>query len=129
MRLRLPNWICRIFFIDTGQIVKNRIEEINDIISLCRKFLLTPNKFLILDTETTGLGDRDIIIQVAVIDTLGNELINTNTRSIPTKSISKEATEIHGLTSKQLSNAPFLGLSQIQWVSILVHLNENISLL
>lgn len=60
---------------------------------------------VILDTETTGLGRDDEIVQIAIIDgetgeTLLNELVK------PTKSISKESSNIHNITNEKVANSP-----------------------
>jgi DNA polymerase-3 subunit epsilon len=66
-------------------------------------------KFLILDTETTGLGEKDVIIQIGVIDLDGNIIIDSLVKPFNKKGISREATAIHGIKSKDLSNAPSFG--------------------
>lgn len=106
VRLRIPNWLCRIFFDDSSQENNTRIEEINDIIAVCRTILNAPDQYLIFDAETTGLGNNDIIIQLALMDMKGNEVIHTNVRSIHDKRIPKEATAIHGITNQNLKHAP-----------------------
>jgi DNA polymerase-3 subunit epsilon len=62
--------------------------------------------YVILDTETTGLGKNDEIIQMAVIDLNGTVLFNENIRPTKKKRISQESTDIHGLTMKHLANSP-----------------------
>lgn len=59
---------------------------------------------LILDTETTGLGPTDEIVQIAVVDADGTVLLNTLVR--PTQPISAEATSIHGITDSDVELAP-----------------------
>jgi len=59
---------------------------------------------LILDTETTGLGEFDEIIQVAVVDPDGNALFNSLVR--PSRSIPPRATRIHGLGDADVREAP-----------------------
>lgn len=78
----------------------------NEIINWCRKILTNKNKFLILDTETTGLGKRDIIIQIALIDMDENPIIDTLIKPRSRKTIPADATKIHGITFNMLSNAP-----------------------
>jgi DNA polymerase-3 subunit epsilon len=57
------------------------------------------NKFLVLDTQTTGLGENDEIIEIAVTSNLdGKTLLNTLVR--PTVPISNDATMIHGITNE-----------------------------
>lgn len=64
--------------------------------------LLQSEDFVIIDTETTGFGDDDEIIQIAVIDHNGNELLNTLVK--PTKSITN--TDYHGITDETVKDAP-----------------------
>lgn len=59
---------------------------------------------LFLDTETTGLGLDDEVIQVAVTDSLGDCIFHSYIK--PTKSISPEATKIHGITNTDVAAAP-----------------------
>lgn len=58
---------------------------------------------VILDTETTGLYDAEIV-ELSIIDTAGNVLLDTLVR--PTRPIPAEATEIHGITDEMVANAP-----------------------
>ncbi len=59
---------------------------------------------LVLDTETTGLGPQDEIVQVAVVDAAGEVLINTLVR--PTRPIPPDATRIHGIQDVHVLTAP-----------------------
>jgi len=65
---------------------------------------LADKNCLILDTETTGLGDNAEIVQIAVIDLAGTTLLNTLVR--PTRPIPADATRIHGITNEQVAHAP-----------------------
>jgi DNA polymerase-3 subunit epsilon len=64
-----------------------------------------PGQVLILDTETTGLGADAEIIQLAMIDLGGNEIMNTLVR--PKYAIPRDARAIHGITDSMVANAPF----------------------
>ncbi|MET4696922.1 3'-5' exonuclease [Endozoicomonas lisbonensis] len=60
---------------------------------------------LILDTETTGLGAADVIVEIAIIradtgETLMNSLVQ------PTMPITQGAMDIHGITEEMVANAP-----------------------
>lgn len=59
---------------------------------------------LILDTETTGMGPDDEVVQVAVVDIQGNVLLNTLVR--PSRPISPEAASVHKITNADVANAP-----------------------
>ena len=77
-----------------------------DAIDWSRKVLRRKRKHVILDSETTGLGKTDEIIQLAIIDLDGNTLFNKNIRPTKKKRISSDSTEIHGLTMDKLSDCP-----------------------
>ncbi len=57
-----------------------------------------------MDTETTGLSGRDEIVQVAVIDSLGEVLLHSLVR--PTRPIPAEVVRIHGITDADVRDAP-----------------------
>lgn len=72
--------------------------------ALWAKDILT-HQPVILDTETTGLGDDDEIIQIAIIDHTGAVLMDTLVK--PTgKRIPLEATQVHGITAEMVKDAP-----------------------
>jgi len=58
---------------------------------------------LILDTETTGLGDDAEIVEIAVIDSEGRVLLDTLVK--PVNPIPAEATAIHGITNEMVQDA------------------------
>jgi DNA polymerase III, epsilon subunit and related 3''-5'' exonucleases len=60
--------------------------------------------YVIIDTETTGLGDDAQIVEIAIIDLKGNVLIDTLIK--PTIDIPEEATAIHGITNEMVSDSP-----------------------
>lgn len=64
---------------------------------------LTGQSFLVLDTETTGLYDGEIV-QLALIDSDGQTWINTLIK--PVKPIPADATAIHGITDEMCKDAP-----------------------
>jgi len=57
-----------------------------------------------LDTETTGLGHNDQIVEIAIIDHHGRALLETLVR--PTVPIGEEAQAVHGITAADLVAAP-----------------------
>ncbi|BEN59706.1 3'-5' exonuclease [Serratia marcescens] len=59
---------------------------------------------LILDTETTGLGEDAEIVEVTIIDTDGQVLLNTLVK--PRSVIPASATAIHGITNEMVATAP-----------------------
>lgn len=60
--------------------------------------------YLVLDTETTGLGSDAQIVQIAVIDASGETLLDTLVS--PTCDIPPDATHIHGITNDMVLSAP-----------------------
>lgn len=76
--------------------------------------LLQVGNFVILDTETTGLGNQAEIVQVALIDHEGNELVNS--LIYPTVEIEPEAEAIHGISLESILSAPtFPGVFMDIW--------------
>lgn len=66
--------------------------------------LLKRSDWVILDTETTGLGPRDEIIQIAIMTPDGRALLDTLIR--PSQPISPAATAIHGISDSDVLSAP-----------------------
>ena len=59
---------------------------------------------LFLDTQTTGLGPKDEVVQVAVVDWWGRVLLDTLVK--PTIPIPPAASAIHGITDDMVADAP-----------------------
>ncbi len=59
---------------------------------------------LYLDTETTGLGAHDEVIEIAIVDAEGRPVVNTLIR--PQGEVPPEASRVHGLTTAMLQGAP-----------------------
>lgn len=59
---------------------------------------------LVIDTETTGLGDDAEIVEIAVVDATGKTILDTFIR--PTCPIPAQATAIHGITDSMVMAAP-----------------------
>ena len=59
---------------------------------------------LILDTETTGLGDDAEVVELALVDCAGAVLLDTLVR--PSGPVPAEAAAIHGITDAMLAGAP-----------------------
>lgn len=64
---------------------------------------LTGNDFLVLDTETTGLYEGEIV-QIAIINSAGETLLNTLVK--PVEAIPADATNIHGITDDMVKTSP-----------------------
>lgn len=60
--------------------------------------------WVVLDTETTGLGPDAEVIEVAVLDARGAPLLDSLVR--PLGPLPAEATRIHGITSADVATAP-----------------------
>lgn len=63
------------------------------------------HKYVILDTETTGLGNREEIIQLGIIDLKENVHADTLIKPTKKKTITKGAEEIHGISINDLSDS------------------------
>lgn len=59
---------------------------------------------LILDTETTGLGEDAEIVEIAIIDGFGDVLLDTLVK--PRGKIPAEVSQIHGITDEVVADAP-----------------------
>lgn len=75
-------------------------EKEQDFKSNIQHIMDNKEKYVILDTETTGLGKQDEIIEISILDLDGNVLLDTFVK--PSISVSKAAFEVHGITDAQL---------------------------
>lgn len=66
---------------------------------------LIGRELLFLDTETTGLTDRDEICEIAVVDLAGNVLINSLVKPAR-KADWAAAAEIHGINREMVQDSP-----------------------
>jgi DNA polymerase-3 subunit epsilon len=73
------------------------------------------NKPVYLDTETTGTGPNDNILEIAVIDHDGVVLVDTLVK--PVGAIHPDALRIHGIHEAMLEEAP-------QWREVWVEVNK-----
>lgn len=69
----------------------------------CNQFL-NDDKYVILDTETTGLYRHDEVIELAVLDMKGNTLYESVFN--PSQTIPVEATRVHGIDDEMVKDAP-----------------------
>jgi DNA polymerase-3 subunit epsilon len=70
--------------------------------------LLATGAFVILDTETTGLGVDAEICQIAIIDPTGAVLLDTLVK--PTRPIPWDAIAIHHITNEMVVDAPLFAV-------------------
>lgn len=62
------------------------------------------NDCIILDTETTGLGNEDEIVEISMMTASGVVLLDTLIK--PSRPIPEEATGIHSITNEMVADAP-----------------------
>ncbi len=65
---------------------------------------LLAHRFYILDTETTGLGAADEIVQIAILDGSGASVMNQLIK--PTIPIPPVASAVHGIRDRDVAEAP-----------------------
>jgi DNA polymerase-3 subunit epsilon len=66
--------------------------------------ILSRNNFVVLDTETTGLEKPAEIIDIAIVDSAGNVLINSLIK--PVRPIPEFISGLTGITNEMVANAP-----------------------
>lgn len=69
-----------------------------------RQIIENPDKYVLLDTETTGLGPKDQVIELGILDLKGNILMDTLVR--PTCRISPDSQAVHHITEEMVAAAP-----------------------
>lgn len=75
----------------------------NQSVKWAKEVISNPQNYLILDTETTGLGNAEVC-QIAIIDLSGNVLFDSLVK--PSISIPVTSSGIHGINDKMVANAP-----------------------
>ncbi len=78
---------------------------------------LLAHSFYVLDTETTGLGNEDEIVQIGIVDRDGVALMNQVIK--PTIPIGTGATAVHGLSDLDVADAPSFTRIYIQLSALL----------
>jgi DNA polymerase III epsilon subunit-like protein len=73
-----------------------------EIIETARRFIA--QNCLILDTETTGLGEDDQIVEIAIID--AEETLEFSSLVRPSKPIPEAAKAVHGISDTMVERAP-----------------------
>jgi DNA polymerase III subunit epsilon len=66
--------------------------------------VISSDNFVVLDTETTGLGSSDQVIEIAIINAAGSALCDGLLR--PTYPIGEGAMAVHRITEEMVSKAP-----------------------
>lgn len=74
----------------------------SDAIAQARQILAS--KPVYLDTETTGTGEMDTIVEIAIVDHDGSVLLDTLVK--PVGKIPLDAYRIHGISNEMVANAP-----------------------
>ena len=72
-----------------------------------------PDEFLVLDTETTGLGQDDEVVELSLLDSDANEVYHSFFR--PEKEVNYQAAQVSGLTNDKLQGQP---LFKDEWPKI-----------
>lgn len=71
--------------------------------------MLLQDNFYVIDTETTGVGKADEVVQIGILNRDGQTVMETLVR--PTCKIPAQVTAIHGISDADVLNAPtFLDL-------------------
>lgn len=77
-----------------------------DSIDWAKAVLDQPERYVILDTETTGVGTYDEVIQIGIIDPRGSVLFDRLIKPTRNRHISPRATAIHRITMPMLESMP-----------------------
>lgn len=70
---------------------------------------------LFMHSETTGAGEHDEIVEISILDSAGNPLLDALVK--PKRHIRPDATNIHGITDEMVDNAP-------KWSEVLPEVEE-----
>jgi DNA polymerase III epsilon subunit-like protein len=71
---------------------------------------------IFLDTETTGVGLYDLVIEIGIVDLEGNVLFNSLIN--PGRPIPQDSSKVHGITDEMVAEAPSLktAWSEIEYI-------------
>jgi DNA polymerase III subunit epsilon len=78
--------------------------EVRQQVRLWARELFRQPNFYTMDTETTGLGGDDRIVQIGIIDKHGATVLDTLVQ--PGRAVPPDVTRIHGITDAMLVDAP-----------------------
>ncbi len=73
---------------------------------------------LFMHSKTTGAADQAEVVEIAVLDSAGNPLIDALVK--PKRHIRPNATDEHGITDEMVDNAP-------KWTEVLPEIEETLS--
>jgi DNA polymerase-3 subunit epsilon len=93
------NRAYREWYKETGR----HLDRKNEAIEWAKSVLDEFDKWVILDTETTGFFDAEIV-QIGIITLLGEVILDSYVK--PTIPIPSEASAIHGITDEMVANSP-----------------------
>lgn len=71
-----------------------------------RDVLGNKDRYLIVDTETTGLGDDDVVVHFAAMDLDRNMLVDSLVKPTRKRRVSSGVKEMHGIGLRELKDAP-----------------------
>lgn len=101
---------------DAQRAKEAREREVRDLEAWAREALADP-AVVILDTETTGLGDDACVVEIAITTAAGEVLLDTLVN--PGVPIPAEATDIHGITDAMVAEAPMFADILVQLTAAL----------
>ncbi|WKJ88596.1 3'-5' exonuclease [Methylomonas montana] len=95
-------------------------KEYSNVISISKTVQnLFDARYVVLDTETTGLDDKSQIIELAIID--HNGVVLHNARYKPTVNISDRAYQVHGISLDMLKNEKTIAVDADKIKNILIN--------
>ncbi|HVA76524.1 MAG TPA: 3'-5' exonuclease [Candidatus Binataceae bacterium] len=90
----------------TSEAAARKARDRREAIAWARALIDESVGWVILDTETTGLGLTDEVIQIGIIAPDGSALLDSLVRPLKRQSIPGAATAVHGIKIEQLAGAP-----------------------